>query len=59
MYCRLIGAKSFSEPMLEYVNWDKLQWNINENSYIFTQEDAIEKFFCKMPAICLGLDVLN
>ena len=59
MSCRLIGAKSFSEPMLECVIWDKLQWYINENSYIFTQVNAIEQYFCKMPAICLDLDVLN
>ena len=41
------GAKPLSEPMLVYhiVNWslrNKLQWNFNQNSYVFIQENAFE-----------------
>ena len=37
----------------------KLQWNINQNSYIFIQENAFENVICNMSAICIGLNVLR
>ena len=45
-----------SEPMLEYyiVNSklrNKLQWNLNRNSYIFIQENTFENVVCEMVAI--------
>ena len=45
MACRLFGAMSLSEPMLKYCYWilrNKLQWNFNRNSYIFSHENAFE-----------------
>ena len=36
----------------------KLQWNLNQISYIFIQENAFENVVWKMPSICLGLNVL-
>ena len=59
MACRLVGAKPLSQPMLEIVNLslgNKLQWNLNQNQYIFIQENAFENDVWKM-AICLGLNV--
>ena len=44
------------------VNWtlrNKLQWNLNRNSYIFIHENAFENIVCKIAAICLGLNVLT
>ena len=37
---------------------NKLQWNLNRNSYIFIQENAFENVVCEMAAFCLGLGVL-
>ena len=39
---------------LNIVNWtirNKLQWNFNQNSYIFIQEIAFENVLCKLAAI--------
>ena len=44
------------------VNWtliNKLQWNLNWNSNISTQENEFENVVWKMTAICLGLNVLT
>ena len=41
MTCRLDGAKPFSKPMLDIVNWtlrNKLQWYFNQNSNISTRK---------------------
>ena len=38
---------------------NKLQWNINRNSYIFIHENAFECVVCEMAAICLGINVLT
>ena len=35
------------------------QWDINQNSYIFIQENALANVVCEMSAICLGLGVLK
>ena len=44
-------------------NWtltNKFQWNFNQNSYIFIEENAFENIVCKMAAILsLGLNVLT
>ena len=53
MACRLVGAKPLPEPMLALVNWtprNKLQWNVNRNSYIFIQENSFENVVWKMAA---------
>ena len=57
MACRLVGTKTLSEPMLEIVNltlWNKIQWNINQNSYVFIQETASENLIWEN---CLGLNM--
>ena len=44
------------------VNWtlgNKLQWNFNQNSNIFIQENAFENGVCEMASICLGLNELS
>ena len=54
MACRLVGAKPWSEPMSEYFNWspaNKLQWNFNQNSYIFIHENLFQNVVRKMAAI--------
>ena len=45
MACHLVGAKPLSEPMIEYFvigPLEKLQWNLNQSSYIFIQENPFE-----------------
>ena len=54
MAYRLTGTKPLSESKLEYCQMDprnKPQWNLNQNSYIFIQENAIENVVWKMAAI--------
>ena len=44
------------------VNWilrNKLKWNLNQNSYIFIQENAFENVFCKMTAILYQPQCVN
>ena len=44
------------------VNWtprNKLQWNIDLNSYNFIQENAFQNVVYKWQPYCLGLNVLN
>ena len=64
MAWRLAGTKPLSEPVLEYCLMDigsKLQWNLNRNLYIFTQENVFENGVWKMAAIYFGTtsDVLS
>ena len=54
MVCRLVGAKSSSDPMLDIVNWNlsnKLQWNLHRNSNIFIRQNAFENAVCEMSTI--------
>ena len=37
----------------------KLQWNLNRNSYILSQENTFENVIWKMAAIFLNLSVLT
>ena len=39
--------------------WNKAQWNINRNSYIFIQENASENVVGKWRRSCIGLNVLR
>ena len=44
------------------VNWTsryKLQWNLNQNAYIFIQENAFEKIVCKMALILSRLQCIK
>ena len=45
--CRLVGAKSLSEPMLNWTLKNKLQWNFYRNSCLFIQENAFENVVCQ------------
>ena len=45
--------------ILDWALRNKLQWNLNRNSYIFIQENAFENVVRKMSAIFLGLNVLR
>ena len=62
MSCCLFNAKPLSEPVLEYC-WlslrNKLQRNLNWNSYIFIQKDAFENILRKWQPFCLSLNVLT
>ena len=54
MACRLDGDKPLTEPMPNIDNCtpeNKFQWNLNQNSYIFIQENAFENVVWKMAAI--------
>ena len=42
MACRLLGAIPLSEPIVNLIFRNKLQWNSNPHSYIFIQENAFE-----------------
>ena len=51
MACRLAGTKPLSEPMFNVANWtltNKLQWNLNRNSYTFIQENSFQNVVWKM-----------
>ena len=53
MACRLVGA-NYLNQCWNIVNWtlrNKLQWNLNQNSYIFIQENVFENVVWKMSAI--------
>ena len=63
MGCRLVSAEQLREPMLEWNIIDftpriKLYWDINRNSYIFINENAVENA-CKMVAISSRLQCIN
>ena len=51
MACRLVGAKTLSEPTLGYYYMNKLKWNLNQNWNTFIQEKAFESIVCEMAAI--------
>ena len=51
MACHLVGARLLSKPMLKYCQSDKLQWNFNQNSYIFIQENPSKDVVWKKAAI--------
>ena len=37
--------------IVNWTVWNKLQWNINGNSYIFVEENPVESVVCEMAAI--------
>ena len=50
MACRLISAKPLSEQCWHIVNQNlgnKFQWNLNQNTAIFIQENEFENIVCK------------
>ena len=54
MACRLVGANPLSEPMLECLKFDhqeQTSLSINQNPYIFIQENALENVVCEIAAI--------
>ena len=54
MAFRLLGTKSFSEPMLTYNELDPKEqksMKIYRNSNIFVQENAFENVVCEMAVI--------
>ena len=54
MACRLTGAKPWSKPCWNIVNWtlwNKLQLNFSRNFNIFIQENESESVVCEMAAI--------
>ena len=53
MACCLDTTKPLSELNLEYCQFkltDKLKWNLQWNSYIFIEENAVENVVCEMVA---------
>ena len=62
MACCLVGAKPLSAPMLEHYQfdpWNKIQLNINQNSYIFIEENIFEQVVCEMGVFCPEGDELS
>ena len=54
MACHLDSTKPLSEPILDIVNLtlrNKLQWNFNQNSNTFIQENALESVVWEMASI--------
>ena len=54
MACRLDGASHYLNQCWDIVNWtlrNKLQWNFNRYSDIFSQENAFENVVCEMASI--------
>ena len=54
MVRRLFGTEPLSEPRLGYcqlIPRNKLQWNFNQNSIFFIQENTFENVVCEMAAI--------
>ena len=54
MACRLFGTKPLPEPKLPYCQLDpkdQIQWNSNQNSYIFIDENVFENVVCEIVAI--------
>ena len=47
----LLGTKPFHEQMLTDHQFDKCQWNLNQNMKHLFQENVFENVFCKMAAI--------
>ena len=45
--------------IIDWILRNKLQWNFNQNSYIFIQENAFKLSSGKCRPFCLGLNVLN
>ena len=62
MSCRLFGAKPLSEPMLDIiVDWtlrNKVQWNLNRNSYISFKKMHMKLSSAKWRPFCPGGDEL-
>ena len=61
MACRLIGAKTLSNPMPEYCwlhLWEQTSWNLIRNLYISIQENAYENIW-KLRPFGLGFDGLR
>ena len=53
-YCLFSTTRPSPEPMLTFCQLghrDKLQWNFNQNTIIFIQENAFENAVCTMSAI--------
>ena len=62
----IIGSDNGLSPgLLQAIIWtnaeilfigplEKLQWNLNQNSYVFIQENVIERVDCEMAAILSG-----
>ena len=48
--CHLVGAKPLSADLSLIGPLDKFQWNSNENSNLFIQENALENV-CEMATI--------
>ena len=51
MACLLVGTKPLCWNIVDLTLRNKLQWNLNRNSYIFIQENAYKNFIWKMAAI--------
>ena len=54
MACRLCDAKPLSKLMRVIIDWtlrNKLQWNFNQNTKLFIDENASKSIVCEMTAI--------
>ena len=62
MACRLVGAKSLSEPMLDYCQLDPCEHisvKIKKNATIFIEENVRENVVCEMASILSGPQCVN
>ena len=54
MACRLVAPSHYLNQCRNIVNFtdrNKLQWNVNQYTYIFSQENTFENAICEMAAI--------
>ena len=62
MVCRLYGAKPYSVPILTYCQMNaqkKIQWNFNQNTYVFCQKMDLKMSSAEWRPFCPGHDVLS
>ena len=62
MPCRLFGAKPLFKPMLGYCQfdpWEQVQWNFNQNTKLFINENTTENIVCELEAILSRGDELS
>ena len=62
MACPWLAPSHYLNQCWNIVNctlMNKLQWNFNRNSNIFTEENAFENVFCKMTSIFLDVSVFK
>ena len=59
MACRLFGAKPSPQAVMTHCQLDKLMYNSNQTTNIFTHANAFENVSAKWGPVCLSFEMLN